>query len=145
MTSAESFLTPNDETEVIKAIRLAETNTSGEIRVHIESHTDADHFERAVEVFHRLNMHQTRQRNGVLIYIATLDHKFYILGDVGINQVVPDNFWESTKEVMATEFKKGDFKEGIVKGVFKAGEQLKKYFPYRSDDQNELPNTLSKS
>lgn len=145
MNSSEAFLTPDEENRVIEAIRKAERNTSGEIRVHIESHTDADHFDRAVEVFQQLNMHQTQQRNGVLIYVAAADHKFYILGDKGINQVVPVNFWESTKEIMATEFKKGHFKEGLVLGIAQAGLQLKKHFPYLSDDQNELPDTLSKS
>lgn len=145
MRSSEAFLTPNEENQIIEAIRQAERNTSGEIRVHIESHTDADHFDRAVEVFWQLNMHQTQQRNGVLVYVAAADNKFYILGDEGINQVVPDNFWESTKEIMAAEFKKGRFKEGLVLGIAQAGLQLKKHFPYRADDQNELPNTLSKS
>lgn len=145
MTNSEALLTPEQENEVILAIREAERNTSGEIRVHIESHTDANHFDRALEVFHQLNMHQTQQRNGVLIYVAASDHKFFILGDEGIDKVVPENFWESTKEILAAEFKKGQFKEGLVKGIAQAGLQLKKHFPYRADDQNELPDTLSKS
>lgn len=145
MSASEAFLKPDEEAAVVNAIREAEKNTSGEIRVHIESHTDTPHFEKAIAVFESLKMHETQQRNGVLIYIAASDHQFVVLGDAGINQVVPDNFWESTREIIAAEFRKGRFKEGLVKGITQAGEQLKKHFPYNADDKNELPDTLSKS
>jgi len=89
-------------------------------------------------------MHQTKLRNGVLIYIAVSDHKFVILGDAGINKKVADNFWEETKNVMQSFFKKGAFKDGIVQGVLSAGQQLKEHFPWQSNGINELPNEISK-
>lgn len=144
MSELEEFLTKKDEQEVIEAIQKAENNTSGEIRVHIEEHTDEDHFEHATHIFHELGMDQTALRNGVLIYIAVRDHQFVILGDKGINEAVPNNFWNTTKDVMQESFKKGDFKKGIVDGILRAGEELKTHFPYQEDDENELSNEISK-
>lgn len=144
MSIVEAFLTKAEEEAIIAAIREAEKNTSGEIRVHIENHTDEDHYEHAQKIFEELNMHQTKLRNGVLIYIAVSDHKFVILGDAGINKKVADNFWEETKNVMQSFFKKGAFKDGIVQGVLSAGQQLKEHFPWQSNDINELPNEISK-
>ena len=144
MSEFETFLSKHDEAAIVEAIKTAEKNTSGEIRVHIEAHTDEDHFEHAAKVFHELGMDQTELRNGVLIYIAVNDHQFVILGDQGINNVVPKGFWNSTKDVMQAHFKKGDFKQGIVEGVLRAGQELKAHFPYQQDDENELSNEISK-
>ena len=125
MSKVEDFLSAEEEQEIVEAILKAEKNTSGEIRVHIESHTRLDHFERAKEVFHMLKMDNTKEENGVLLYFAVNDKKFAICGDKGINKVVPANFWESTKNIIQTHFSKGNFKEGIVTGVLKAGIELK--------------------
>lgn len=144
MSEVEKFLTQEEEQEIIAAIQKAEQKTSGEIRVHIEDHTDDDHFVHATEIFHQLKMNQTELRNGVLIYIAVSDHKFVILGDKGINEVVADNFWETTKDVIQNQFKKGNFKQGLIDGVLKAGEELKAHFPWQKDDENELSNEISK-
>ncbi len=144
MSKVEEFLTKIEEQEVIEAIRVAEQNTSGEIRVHIEATTDKDHFERALEVFHLLEMVNTKDKNGVLIYVAVKDHKFVIYGDKGINKVVPKDFWNTTKDTMQNHFKKGNFKQGIVDGILKAGEELKAHFPWQIDDENELSNEISK-
>ena len=144
MSIIEDFLTKAEEEAIVEAIQKAEKNTSGEIRVHIENHTDEDHYEHAQKVFEQLHMHETKLRNGVLIYIAVTDHKFVILGDEGINKKVGDHFWEETKNLMQSHFKKGEFKSGIVAGVLQAGEQLKSHFPWQSDDVNELPNEISK-
>ena len=145
MSKAEDFLTRKEEEEIVAAIRTAEGNTSGEIRVHLEnSHGKKDIFDRAMEVFHQLKMDNTKEENGVLIYVAVEDHHFMIYGDSGINKVVPKDFWESTKDAIAAEFKKGNFKQGLVDGILKAGEQLKKHFPWSPDTINELPNTISK-
>ncbi len=143
-SKVEAFLTPEEEQEIVEAIRKAEKNTSGEIRVHIEPTTKKDHYERAREVFQELEMDKTRDANGVLIYIAVLDRTFVIYGDQGINEVVPETFWNDTKEVIQGHFKQGRFKQGIVEGILKAGEELKEHFPYRSDDKNELSNEVSK-
>lgn len=144
MSLVEEFLTKDEEQEIIEAIRIAEKNTSGEIRVHIEKTTDKDHYERALEVFHFLKMYNTKDENGVLIYIAVEDHKFVIYGDKGINKVVPKNFWNSTKDVMQNHFKSGNFKQGIIDGILKAGQELKAHFPWSIDDENELSNEISR-
>ena len=145
MSKVEKFLTKADEEEIVEAIRRAEKTTSGEIRVHIEkSHGDKDIFDRAMEVFHLLKMNNTKQDNGVLIYVAVEDRNFVIYGDKGINDVVPDDFWESTKNVIVSHFKKENYKQGLIEGILKAGEQLQKHFPWNKDDINELPNTISK-
>ena len=144
MSQVEAFLSPIEEQEIISAIRIAEKTTSGEIRVHIEANCDLAVMDRAKEVFHFLKMDTTKLANGVLLYVATDAKKFAIYGDVGINKVVPDNFWESTKEVMQQEFRQGNYKQGIIAGVLRAGEQLQAYFPWDHTDQNELPDEISK-
>ena len=138
------FLTSEDEQGVIDAIKQAEHNTSGEIRVHLEKKAKKEAFDRAKEVFELLEMHQTELRNGVLIYVAIEDKAFAICGDKGINEVVSKDFWNSTKDIMQSHFKKGEFKQGLIEGIIKAGEQLKTYFPYKKNDVNELPDEISK-
>ncbi len=121
----------------------AELNTSGEIRVHIDKNCKADVLDRAAYLFEQLNIHKTKLRNGVLFYLATEDHKFAILGDAGINSVVPDNFWDEIKEMMTKYFTEGQFTKGLESGIRMAGEQLKKHFPYQPDDVNELDDEIS--
>ena len=144
MSKVEAFLTKEEEQEIISAIRIAEKNTSGEIRVHIEATSDKDPYERSLEVFHLLKMDNTKDANAVLIYVAVNDQKFVIYGDKGINKVVPKEFWNSTKDVMQSHFKNGNFKQGIVDGILKAGEELQAHFPWQIDDENELSNEISK-
>jgi uncharacterized membrane protein len=144
MSKVENFLTPVEEEEIIEAIRVAETNTSGEIRVHIEKTSEGDATNRALEVFYTLKMDNTKLQNAVLIYVAVEDKTFVIYGDKGINDVVSDDFWDGTKDVIQSHFKAGDFKQGLIDGVLKSGEQLKKYFPYSDLDTNELTNDISK-
>ncbi|ENA1803437.1 TPM domain-containing protein [Flavobacterium psychrophilum] len=144
MSKVEDFLTKAEEQEIVKAICIAEKNTSGEIRVHLEKKTTTDAITRAAAVFNELKMHNTKDANGVLIYVAVKSKQFAICGDDGINKLVPTDFWESTKNIMASHFQKGNFKQGLVDGILKAGEQLKNYFPYQDDDTNELPNEISK-
>ncbi len=143
MSKVEDFLTHSEESEVIDAIRQAERNTSGEIRVHLEAHAEIDPFDRAVELFNFLHMNNTRNGNGVLFYVAVEDHILVILGDRGIDKVVPEDFWESTKDLVLEHFSYGDVKQGLVDGILHAGEQLKRHFPYRLDDTDELPNEIS--
>lgn len=144
MSKVEDFLTAAEELEVVEAIRLAEKNTSGEIRVHLEKETSMAPLDRAVEVFHHLKMDETAERNGVLIYIAAKSKTFAICGDKGINEKVPADFWDCTKEIMLNHFKKGENKLALVNGIQRAGEQLQKYFPYQHDDLDELSNEISK-
>lgn len=141
----EAFLTKKEEEEIVDAIRQAERTTSGEIRVHLEPSTKGmDIFERAMEVFHALKMDNTKQANGVLIYVAVEDRNFVIFGDKGINDVVPGDFWESTKDLIVAHFKNNHFKDGLVEGILKAGEQLQKHFPWDEEDTNELSDQISK-
>ena len=144
MSKVEDFLSQQEEQAIVEAIIKAEKNTSGEIRVHIESTTDLDHYERALAVFDELKMHGTEQKNGVLIYLAVEDKSFVILGDEGINSIVETGFWDKTKDVMVEQFKKGDFKQGLIDGILSAGNELKKHFPWTADDTNELSNEISK-
>jgi len=144
MSKIEDFLSLQEEEQIIAAIRKAESHTSGEIRVHIEKRTEIDAYERAMEVFHFLKMDTTRLRNGVLIYLAIDDKNFVIFGDQGINDVVAHDFWDSTRDIMLDHFKSGDFKQGLIEGVLKAGEQLETHFPWEDRDKNELPNRISK-
>lgn len=138
------FISPDDEKEIVEAIKEAELNTSGEIRVHIEHKCTGDRFDHALEIFEKLEMHKTELSNGVLIYVSIDDHQLVILGDKGINDVVPKGFWESTKDEIISQFKSGNYKQGLINGVLEAGKQLKEHFPYQSDDTNELNNEISK-
>ncbi|WP_461448593.1 TPM domain-containing protein [Mucilaginibacter sp.] len=135
----------NDEEQqrIRTAIEDAEKHTSGQIRVCIEKTCSEPTLDRATKYFHKLNMHKTKHRNGVLVYLATVDRKFAIIGDGGINKVVPADFWDSTKEDMLEHFKLGDLVEGIVTGLKIAGEHLQKYFPHNADDTNELSDDIA--
>ncbi len=144
MSETEDFLTQEEEQEIVQAIAEAEKNTSGEIRVHLEEHSDKEPLVRAQEVFFALKMQETKARNGVLIYIGVHDKHLAIIGDEGINKVVENDFWDCTKDIIISNFKERQFKKGLVEGVLRAGEQLKKHFPYQSDDTNELSNEISK-
>ena len=140
---AKELFTEELQKQVVAAIETAELNTSGEVRVHLDDNCKGEVLDRAAYVFEKLEMHKTEQRNGVLFYLAVQDKKFAILGDAGINQKVPDNFWEEIKSEVIANFKKGDFAEGLSSGIVKAGEQLKAHFPYQEDDVNELENEIS--
>lgn len=140
----EHFLSKKEEQEIVDAIRVAESHTSGEIRIHIEGTASIDPYERAMEVFHILKMDNTKLRNGVLIYVAVEDKTFVIYGDKGINDAVDDNFWNSTKDIIQNHFKQGEFKQGLIEGVLKAGKELQDNFPWDAHDINELPNDISK-
>ncbi|MDR7131516.1 putative membrane protein [Algoriphagus sp. 4150] len=141
---AEKLFSTADREAIVNAIRTAEVSTSGEIQVHIESRCKGEVLDRAVKVFDTLKMHQTQDRNGVLFYLAVVDKRFAILGDKGINEVVPDDFWEKIKEHMTGLFKQGQFTQGLIDGIHMAGEQLGAHFPYQGDsDINELPDEIS--
>ncbi|NJB83916.1 TPM domain-containing protein [Wenyingzhuangia aestuarii] len=142
--SKPSFFTKEQETLIVNAIKEAEKNTSGEIRVHLEPTFEGDVMDRAIAVFNDLKMHETEARNGVLFYVATEAKQFVILGDDGINDVVPTNFWETTKDKVINQFKQGQFAQGLVDGIQEAGQQLKTYFKYQSNDTNELSDEISK-
>lgn len=140
---SENLLTEEEIFQLEKAIAAAEKQTSGEIRVHIDKDTDLIIEDRAVEVFELLHMHQTQQRNGVLIYMSLRERQFMVLGDVGINEKVKPDFWDDVVENMAIYFKNNEFAKGLIEGVFSTGSKLKEYFPIKPDDNNELSNKIS--
>jgi uncharacterized membrane protein len=137
------FFTKDQEKSITDAIKEAELNTSGEIRLHIETDCKEDVLDRAAFLFEKLEMHKTELRNGVLFYLSISDRKFAILGDAGINAVTPENFWEEIKETVISHFKKEHFAEGLSKGIKMAGEALKQHFPHQKDDVNELSDEIS--
>lgn len=141
--SSNKLLSKEGELQVVQAIQSAEHQTGGEIRVHIESICKGDVLDRAAWLFKSLKMHKTALRNGVLIYLSTNDRKFAIIGDAGINAVVPDGFWNDVKELMISNFTKGNVTQGFVLGIGKVGEKLKEFFPYQKEDINELPDEIS--
>lgn len=138
-----SFLSEEQEQQIIQAIARAEKRTSGEIRVHIENHWEDDALERARAVFHDLGMDETEQQNGVLIYVASDDHKAAVFAGKGIHKQVEDHFWSDVLQILLNHFKKGEFEEGIEEAVNKVGIKLIELFPYQRGDVNELSNELS--
>lgn len=140
---AKQIFTTEVTAEIVKAIEQAELATSGEIRLHVDDTCTGDVMDRAAFLFEKLNMHKTDLRNGVLFYVAAIDRKFAILGDVGINSKVDDNFWNEVKDIVISNFKEQQFGKGLSEGIIKAGDQLKAHFPFQEDDVNELDNEIS--
>jgi len=140
---ASSFFTKEQQAQILASVKEAESATSGEIRVHIESKLAGDVMDKAAWVFKKLGMHKTAERNGVLFYLAVSDRKFAIIGDAGINAKVPADFWEGISLLLQNNFKQGKFTEGLSEGIILAGQQLKTHFPHRDDDVNELPDEIS--
>lgn len=138
-----NFFNDAQKRQITEAIKTAEKNTSGEIRVHVEGSCPGEVLDSAAYWFGQLKMHKTAERNGVLFYLAITDHKFAILGDAGINAKVPSDFWENIKQHMLSCFKESRFADGLSQGILMAGEQLKKHFPFSSDDVNELSDEIS--
>jgi uncharacterized membrane protein len=140
---ASEFFTKEEQEKIRSAIKEAELNTSGEIRVHLETNVTGDVLDRAAWIFRKIGMHKTETRNGVLFYLAIAKRKFAIIGDVGINSKVAVNFWDDIKSVVESEFREQRFSEGLINGILMAGEQLSGNFPRENDDVNELPDEIS--
>ncbi len=139
----DDFISIPDQGRVVDAIGDAEKMTSGEIRVHVTPKCGKDVMKAAAKAFNRLKMYKTRHRNGVLIYVAFESRKFAILGDAGINSVVPQGYWDSEKDTLLEHLKSGDPATGLCKVIASVGEKLKAYFPAEEDDENELSNEIS--
>ena len=144
MLKVEDFLTKDQEQLIINAIKIAEKNTSGEIRIHIEKSSDKEPMDRALGVFYDLKMNETALKNGVLLYVAVETQQFAIIGDVGIHTKVTDSFWNSTKDIVFTHFAKKEYAKGLELAILEVGEKLKTFFPYQSNDTNELSDEISK-
>jgi len=140
---ASTFFTKEQQSQILAAVKEAETATSGEIRVHIETSCSEDVLDRTAWVFKKLGMHKTADRNGVLFYLAVSDRKFAIIGDAGINSKVPAGFWDEIKELLLKKFREAKFTEGLSEGIVLAGTHLKSHFPYSKDDVNELSDEIS--
>ncbi len=155
----EAFLNSKQEEQVVAAIVAAEKETSGEIRVHLEnfdtsfikeqSGVDLTPkemvYQRAQQVFEILEMQNTMQRNGVLIYVAVNLRQFVVYGDYGINQKVSADFWSSTCNVISKYFKNKEFSKGLIMGISEIGTVLSTYFPYKEgEDIDELDNQISR-
>lgn len=138
------FFTPEENQQILEAIRQAERRTSGEIRVYIESHNPyVNTLERAAEIFYQLEMDETTHRNGVLLYLAVKDHEVSLFADEGIYIKVGQEYWEKEVKEMVKHFSEAHFVDGIVNCVHHIGEVLHQHFPYQaSEDKNELPDDI---
>ncbi|MCD6068515.1 MAG: hypothetical protein K0S33_3341 [Bacteroidetes bacterium] len=143
MPTSRNFFTKKQQSDIVYAIKQAELNTSGEIRVHLENTCKGDPISRAGEVFRKLNMHQTEQRNGILFYLAVSSKDFAVVGDEGIHAKVGAGFWDSVKDKALQQFKQQQFAEGLEEAILECGRQLKKYFPIQKNDVNELNDEIS--
>jgi uncharacterized membrane protein len=129
--------------EIENLISHAEQKTTGEIRVHIDNKCEIDAYQRGVEIFHELQMHNTKERNGILIYLDFSHRKLAVIGDIGIHEKVGSDFWENTKTELITKFKNADFFDGICKSVTLLSEKLIAFFPSSDSDSNELSNEVT--
>ncbi len=144
MSVAREFFSKDDIVRLETAIAAAEQNTSGEICLHIDSTCISDPVEKAKEIFIFRGLHKTKDRNAVLFYMALKDHKYAIWGDLGINEKVPEGFWEDVSLVLLQKFKLKQFTLGLEEAILMTGEKLKQYFPYESKrDINELADEVS--
>ncbi|MES2760903.1 MAG: TPM domain-containing protein [Bacteroidota bacterium] len=139
----KSLVSAADDARLMQAIRSAEDKTSGEIRVHLDRTCNGDPLDACKKKFAELNMHQTKDRNGILFYLALESRSFAVWGDEGIHQKVSDDFWKSITECAIGHFKNNELITGIEKAVELCGEKLKTHFPLAADDKDELSNTIS--
>lgn len=143
MPTARRFFSASEQQQLVDAISQAELNTSGEIRLHLENFCFGNELERAKKVFVKLQLHRTRERNGVLIYMATLSRKIAIIGDEGIHSKLGTEFWNRLVEQLIGQLKKDRKADALAECIVECGKQLGKFFPLQSDDTNELSNDIS--
>jgi uncharacterized membrane protein len=138
------LFTAAEQQQIVEAVRAAETQTSGEIRVYVESRCRyVNPVDRAAEVFYGLKMENTEARNATLVYVALKDRQLALYGDKGIHEKVGDAFWNENVKVMLSHFNKKNYVDGLVRIVYEIGEALRSHFPYDKDtDKNELPDDI---
>lgn len=141
--TAKDFFTKEQREDIRQAVLNAELDTSGEIKVHIETSCKGDILDRAAFIFDKMDMQKTEKRNGALFYLAVKNRRFAVMGDKGINAVVPEDFWDDLKNLLLNHFRKEGFTEGLIEGISMVGTELKKHFPYQTDDVNELSDNIS--
>lgn len=142
--SRKDLFNEAEKQQIVAAIGAAEKQTSGEIRVFVESRCRfVDPLDRATEVFSGLNMEKTAARNGVLVYVALKDRQLALFGDKGIHEKVGDEFWNKEVRLILSHFNKANYADGIAHVVAEIGEALRQHFPYDEDgDKNELPDDI---
>jgi uncharacterized membrane protein len=138
-----AFLSDADLDAVASAIAAAEAKTSAEIRVHLDARCPGDPMARAIAVFERLGMHRTAARHGVLVYVSVEDHKLAVVGDRGIHERVGQDYWESLVVAVLAHFRQERPRDGLLHAVGEVGTVLRRHFPRRPDDVNELPDRVS--
>lgn len=143
MPRASQFFTKQEQEAIVEAIAQAELRTSGEIRVHLENFCFGSELKAAQKVFTRLKMHQTVERNGVLIYMATMSRKIAVIGDSGIHAKLGNAYWEALVKKMIDQLKSNKKVDALRESILECGTQLGNFFPRQSDDMNELSNNIS--
>jgi len=140
----QKFFSAEEENKILEAIRDAEKQTSGEVRLYIESRCRfVDPLDRATEIFLQLKMQETENRNAVLVYVATKHRQLAVFADEGIYTKAGKDFWNNTVQLMLKEFKKENYAEGLAEVIQKIGDSLKTHFPYdAATDKNELPDDI---
>ncbi|MGS0747127.1 TPM domain-containing protein [Halpernia sp. GG3] len=137
------FLSSKDMTSLVEAIKTAEHESTGEIRVHIDSTTESKNAKVAYEIFKSLNMENTVHRNAVLFHVNFEQKYLTIIGDTGIHRVVKQSFWDHLHDDITTEFSKNNFSGGLKSAILKTGIELKKYFPVIGKNENELSDEIT--
>lgn len=143
MASAKTFFNDGEKSIIVDAIRQAESQTSGEIRVHVENFCFGNEVKRAQKVFDKLGMSATKERNGVLVYIAVGHRKIAIVGDKGIHEKLGDAYWQELVQSLIAQFRAGKKAEGLAASIMECGRQLSRFFPRLHDDTNELSDEIS--
>lgn len=141
--NAKDFFDKEQREDIKHAILNAELDTSGEIRVHIETNCTGDVMDRAAFIFDKMGMQKTSKRNGVLFYLAVKNRRFAVIGDIGINTAVPTDFWDDIKNLMLNHFRDNHFTDGLIEAIDRVGQKLKEHFPYQTGDVNELSDEIS--
>ncbi len=141
----QKFFTKEEQQRIVQAIQTAEKKTSGEIRVHLARVCQKTCLEEAKNIFEKIGMTQTSERNGILFFLSLKDHQFVIFGDRGIHERVGEGFWDSIRDAVVDCFKQEKFLEGLLSGIERCGEKLAVHFPYERGDSNELSDELNLS
>jgi uncharacterized membrane protein len=139
----QEFLSKLEHDRIVEAIREAESKTSGEIRVYVQrGKLNVDPLIVAQKKFQRLGMHNTRERNAVLIFVAPRAHKFAVVGDKAIHEKCGEQFWQRVVNGMRTHFQNENFSHALTEAINEVGRVLATHFPRTSANANELPNEI---
>jgi len=143
----KNILTKDEMDQIAAKIADVEKETIGEVRVSVHKSRSIKNrnlslYDLAVQNFFELGMEKTKDKTGVLIYLLMSDKKFQIIGDEGINKKVSKEFWDIMAMKVAEYFRQSKFVEGICYAIDEVGKILKKEFPMKAGDINELSNDV---